>query len=88
MSTNTLKRIAEMYCENPTNITSLFIEGKHYTKAEIIEIAKTYCKDKFCLEHVPVLKDITQKDSDEEVNRHRDLMKSFKNNIRDLKDIS
>lgn len=88
MSVSTLKRIAEMYCENPTNITSLYINGKHYSKDEIIDIAKTYCKDEFCLEHKSTTNDTEKGDADKEENRHRDLMRSFKKNIRDLKDMS
>ena len=88
MSVSNLKQIAEMYCENPTNITSLYINGKRYSKDEIIDIAKTYCKDEFCLEHKSTTNDTEKEDTDKEENRHRDLMRSFKKNIRDLKDMS
>lgn len=82
MSVSNLKQIAEMYCENPTNITSLYINGKRYSKDEIIDIAKTYCKDEFCLEHKSTTND-TEKEDDTFISTMNISKDLFSNKLKD-----
>lgn len=88
MKVSIKKRIAEMYCENPTYIHSLYVDGKVYTREEVISIALEYCRDRKCKER------LLETISDENFTRrispdaHKNLMKSFRNNIQDLKGLS
>lgn len=88
MSVSIKKRIAEMYCENPTHIDSLYINQKVYSREEVISIALEYCKDKDCKERL--LKSISDENSPSRISldAHKNLMKSFRNNIQDLKGLS
>lgn len=88
MKVSIKKRIAEMYCENPTYINSLYIDGKVYSREEVISIALEYCKDKDSKERL--LKSISDENFTRRISpdAHKNLMKSFRNNIQDLKRLS
>lgn len=87
------KRIIEIYCgKKPSHVDSLFVNGVKYSMKEITNIVKeycqNYCQNKSCLMKLSSIDNTKGNDTDEVQKRHIELMKSFKMNIRDLKDMS
>ena len=78
------KRIAEIYCANPAAVQSLFINGKLYSKDDLLAIAKKYLNESGCN-----CVDLLSKDNlNDRLDRniHNKMMSSFRSNIKIFKD--
>jgi hypothetical protein len=78
------KRIAEIYCSNPAAVSSLFINGKFYSKDELRTIAEKYLKESDC----SCVDLLGNEDLNDRLDRniHKKMMGSFRSNIKNFKD--